>query len=227
LKDDNPGCLGFVLKMFGVLPKNINKEGLIKLPYALRDDFLSDSEFSFYKVLEQVLDNKAVIFPKVSLNDIFFVTERDKSKNSTYFNKISRKHVDFLICLPRNLKPICGIELDDLSHNRTDRKERDILVNNIFKSAGLELIRFQNKKSYSLDEVEKILLPILNAPDKNDSNMINNEISEMKVNNEDAPLCPKCGTPMVLRQAKKGENKGNKFYGCSNFPKCKEIVEVN
>ncbi len=36
-----------------------------------------------------------------------------------------------------------------------------------------------------------------------------------------APLCPRCGQPLVLRQAKKGANAGNSFWGCSAFPKCR------
>lgn len=32
--------------------------------------------------------------------------------------------------------------------------------------------------------------------------------------------CPKCGKPLVLRTAKKGENVGQQFWGCSGFPKC-------
>lgn len=34
-------------------------------------------------------------------------------------------------------------------------------------------------------------------------------------------LCPRCGSKLVLRTAKKGANVGSKFYGCSNFPKCR------
>lgn len=34
--------------------------------------------------------------------------------------------------------------------------------------------------------------------------------------------CPKCGSPMVLRRAKKGANAGSRFWGCSNFPGCRE-----
>lgn len=33
-------------------------------------------------------------------------------------------------------------------------------------------------------------------------------------------ICPKCGKTLVLRTAKKGENAGNQFWGCSGFPKC-------
>ena len=35
------------------------------------------------------------------------------------------------------------------------------------------------------------------------------------------PNCLKCGSPMVLRTAKKGVNAGGQFFGCSAFPKCK------
>lgn len=35
--------------------------------------------------------------------------------------------------------------------------------------------------------------------------------------------CSRCGSPMVLRTTKKGENKGQQFYGCSSFPKCRNI----
>lgn len=34
-------------------------------------------------------------------------------------------------------------------------------------------------------------------------------------------ICPRCGNPLVLRQAKRGQNAGNSFYGCSAFPKCR------
>ena len=38
-----------------------------------------------------------------------------------------------------------------------------------------------------------------------------------------APLCPKCGVPMVLRHRK---SDGGKFWGCSNFPKCRSIENI-
>jgi predicted RNA-binding Zn-ribbon protein involved in translation (DUF1610 family) len=36
--------------------------------------------------------------------------------------------------------------------------------------------------------------------------------------------CPKCGAEMVLRTARRGANAGNQFWGCSNFPKCRQIL---
>jgi restriction system protein len=34
------------------------------------------------------------------------------------------------------------------------------------------------------------------------------------------PLCPRCEAPMVLRIARRGANAGQKFWGCSTYPKC-------
>ncbi len=39
-------------------------------------------------------------------------------------------------------------------------------------------------------------------------------------------LCPKCGCKLVLRTAKKGDNAGKEFYGCSAFPKCRYIQDI-
>ena len=39
-------------------------------------------------------------------------------------------------------------------------------------------------------------------------------------------VCPRCGSLLVLRIAKKGENVGKNFYGCSAFPKCR-YIDVN
>lgn len=40
------------------------------------------------------------------------------------------------------------------------------------------------------------------------------------------PPCPKCGTPTVLRYAKKGANAGQPFFGCPKFPKCRGVVAI-
>lgn len=42
----------------------------------------------------------------------------------------------------------------------------------------------------------------------------------------DLPLCPVCGKAMVKREAKKGKSVGKVFFGCSQFPKCRGVVEV-
>ena len=35
------------------------------------------------------------------------------------------------------------------------------------------------------------------------------------------PTCPRCNTPMVMREARRGPHAGEKFWGCPNYPKCR------
>lgn len=42
-----------------------------------------------------------------------------------------------------------------------------------------------------------------------------------------APTCPRCGSALVLRTASRGANAGNKFYGCSNYPKCRFVENLS
>ena len=44
---------------------------------------------------------------------------------------------------------------------------------------------------------------------------------------EDTDICPRCGGKLVLRIASKGERKGKRFLGCSNYPKCKYIKNLS
>jgi len=41
-----------------------------------------------------------------------------------------------------------------------------------------------------------------------------------KILQDDAPVCPQCGKPMIKRMAKKGMNSGREFWSCSNYPAC-------
>ncbi|GAA0179061.1 DUF2726 domain-containing protein [Clostridium sediminicola] len=252
-KSNNSGCLAAIFPFLKLIkPK---KQG--KLPYAKRDDFLSNAELSFYKVLVQALQGEVIICTKVGLSDIFFVKSKDLSEKATYFNKIAKKHVDFLLCRRDNLKPICGIELDDSSHGRKDRIERDKFVNEVFKVSNLPLIRFANRKAYQLNEIKEKLEPVLHPKKeaidavavtmesnkavitKNVQKSIQKQVDTKVISNKktitteekaatvnETPLCPKCNIPMVLRETKRGPNKGKKFYGCSNYPRCKEVKNI-
>jgi restriction system protein len=39
-----------------------------------------------------------------------------------------------------------------------------------------------------------------------------------------APACPRCGSPMVLRTARRGAHAGDAFWGCSTYPRCRETL---
>ena len=41
-----------------------------------------------------------------------------------------------------------------------------------------------------------------------------------------APVCPDCGSPMVVRTARRGNNAGSQFWGCTRYPQCRTIVPI-
>ena len=188
------------------------------LPYRLRDDFLSHAEFSFYKVLSSLNGTQLAIQSKVRLADIFFVAR--PNENVTYFNRIAQKHLDFLVCDSITMKPLLGIELDDSSHNRDSRQERDDFVEKVFQAAGLPLLRLPVQREYNTREVAAKITPFLKNNIWESSALPPSEHAKQA---GATPLCPKCGIPMVLRTVGQGEHKGKQFYGCQNFPRCREM----
>lgn len=53
-----------------------------------------------------------------------------------------------------------------------------------------------------------------------------NTPAEPAANTDSAPVCQRCGVPMVRRKARRGENAGSEFWGCPNYPKCRNIVPI-
>ena len=137
------GCLATFFALFGIRLAGPAKTA--EFPYRQRDDFLSAAEFSFYRVLLAAAGNQAVVCPKVNLSDVFYVAGANEKQ--AYRNKIDRKHVDFLVCDPTTMKPRLGIELDDASHGRRDRLDRDEFVGRVFEAAGLRLMRVPAQSS--------------------------------------------------------------------------------
>jgi len=194
------------------------KTSAIDYPYHQVDEFISPAELNFFFNLKSVAGDAVHIFSKVKLSDLFYAKTGDFGKNRSYSNRIDRKHVDFLLCDAKTLKPILGIELDDKSHQRIDRQERDDFVNHVFEAAKLPLMHVSVQRGYSQSELKSKISAYLSG------RQINNQQPEQvqKV----SPHCPKCGSEMILRTAKRGENQGGNFWGCSKYPECRGIVNI-
>lgn len=233
--NENPGCANIFALLFGGYRSGKKKKTIHdKPPYLLCDNFLSPAEFSFFKVLTSLAGQRLTVLTKVNLGDLFFIS---RSFNSMiYRNKIARKHVDFLLCDSVTMKPLVGIELDDSSHKRNNRIERDWFVNQVFQSAALPLLHVAAQREYNTKELAARIAPIIRdkisplpktAPTTPEPAADPTPVkTESILPASPAPLCPKCGIPMVLRTVTQGEHKDKQFYGCSNFPHCRAMKPV-
>ncbi|MCU0498462.1 MAG: DUF2726 domain-containing protein [Anaerolineae bacterium] len=200
-----------------------------EFPYQLRDHFLSPAELSFFEVLRTVVGNQATLCTKVGLSDLFRVKNDDASAYRRYTNKIDRKHVDFLLCDSSTMRPILGIELDDKSHQRADRRERDAFVDQVFQAAGLPLVHIPVKRTYGIAELSAQLAPFLGQATVSQPTPLPTPTAKTvtvtaPVLETQTPTCPKCGKGMLLRTTKSGANAGSQFWGCSNYPTCRAML---
>jgi hypothetical protein len=130
------------------------------LPYLATKYFFSAAERSFYQVLKRLASDHTV-FAKVRLADLVYVSKGAASWQS-HFNRINRKHVDFVLC-NRDLAPVVAIELDDASHEEEERRDRDEFVDQVLASAGLPIVHIRAKRAYAIDQLRAELRPYLPA----------------------------------------------------------------
>lgn len=101
---------------------------------------LTKREYQEYLKLKQYADAKEwLICPKVRLLDLI-EPKRGMGNRQTLINKIQSKHVDFVL-VDQEMKLIGVLELDDSTHDRADRQQRDSFVRDALEGAGITMIQ--------------------------------------------------------------------------------------
>ena len=127
-----------------------------RMPYVARERLVTKSELRFYKSLIKAVQDDFEIFAMVRIADLIRVEPGTKNHRK-WLNKILAKHIDFVLCDPGTLEPKVCIELDDPSHNRPDRIERDKFVNEAFAAAGIPLLRIETQSMYRAREIRELI----------------------------------------------------------------------
>lgn len=221
-----PGCLGAVFGWLGLgAAKSAAGDGDVPRMdvYRMRDDFLSPAEASFFRVLRLAVGESYLICPKVRLGDLFYVTRLHENRGAT--NRIAQRHVDFVLCDPATLTPLAGLELDDASHRKPRSAERDRFKDDLFAAAGLPLIRMPVRSAYEPAQILELLAQALpSGADPGRRNEAPPVVPETTAPTSEPPHCPRCAVSMALRTAQRGDNRGSRFWGCVNYPKCRHVI---
>ena len=150
-KDKPQGCLFAIFsKLFG--STSADGTSTDAFPYRRKDYLLSKAERSFFGVLQDAVGDQYLIFAMVRLADLIYIPRGTESRQS-HLNRIISKHIDFVLCDPKTVRPLLAIELDDSSHNRADRKDRDAFVNDALDAADLPLLRVPARRGYNEKEL--------------------------------------------------------------------------
>ena len=132
-------------------PKSIPPAtGNERLPYRLRGQFLSANELALFRTLGSMAEDRYIVCPKVALNDVFLIVR--PNENVHYFNKIFRKHVDFLLCDRQDMRPMFGVELVKPIARESPR-EADRFMQELFTTAGIPLVHVPSAERYDMSDL--------------------------------------------------------------------------
>ena len=133
------------------------------LPYR-RKPVLSPWERKALPELLRQLPLGCHLCPQVRLADMLAVTARDPSARQTALNRVASKSVDFIVVDIASGDARLVIELDDRSHGRPDRRDRDALVDAALRVAGIPIARFRPGQRLDISQhLQASTLPQLEA----------------------------------------------------------------
>jgi very-short-patch-repair endonuclease len=131
--------------------------------YTRKNFFLTRAEHEFYDALVEAVGQEYRIFAQVHLPTL--VDNKVVGQNwRGAFRHISEKSVDFVLCDKEYLSPKLAIELDDKTHERPERQERDREVERILQDAGVPLLRIINRGRFNASELAEQVRIAVAAP---------------------------------------------------------------
>ncbi len=125
-----------------------------RLPYYARRALLSRGELAFFTALRDAVPRDLLICPKVRLADVI---ECPQDRWKEFGGKIACKHVDFVLMDERTAEIRLLIELDDRTHQRPDRQERDRFLDQAVCAAGLPVLHVAAAPRYDARELQGLL----------------------------------------------------------------------
>lgn len=117
--------------------------------YERKSTMLTKPEYNFLLLLRGISPDKYEVVPQVALANVI-----DKKTNTSYRNELFRV-CDYCFVDRETFEPLLLVELNDRSHLRADRQERDAKVAAICADAKLPLVTFWLDGDLSFSTVKR------------------------------------------------------------------------
>lgn len=136
-------CFFFALYIVEGIKRENSEEKMLRIvsghdSVEPREYLLTVQERDFFRYLQIKFSDKYLIFTQVSLSALVQIKENQKDKYERR-GLIDKFYVDFVLCSKDDIKPRLVIELNDKTHELSNRKERDQYIEALLKSADLKL----------------------------------------------------------------------------------------
>lgn len=145
------GAALMIIAVIGLLVKSgdAGKKVVLSSEYVRKKQLLTPPEQELFAVLKKINPDKYEVVPQMALVNVI-----DKKTNTSYRNELFRV-CDFCFVDKKTFEPLLLVELNDSSHNRADRAERDEKVAAICEDAGLPLVTFWMDDDISPNAVKR------------------------------------------------------------------------
>jgi very-short-patch-repair endonuclease len=132
-------------------------------PY-VRKKYLFDnySEYQFFKILQEIVDDKYLILPQMNYSHIIDVKNMSYFQMRKFRTKIDKKSADYVICDKESVQPKLVIELDGNSHSKVNRIKRDEWINNLCSQVGLPITHILVSELGNKEEINRRIKDLLN-----------------------------------------------------------------
>lgn len=116
-------------------------------PFRKTGRFLTPTEYEFFKALLVSINTQMRVFTKVRLIDLLEFDDRHPEA-FRWKSRVIQKHVDFVLCDARYVRPFLVIELDDPSHFSRSAQKRDAVKDEALAAAKIPLLRIKSDEEY-------------------------------------------------------------------------------
>ena len=213
------------LKTRDELPEHVLTSGMVSYVKKKQDEILTEDEVK--SIVEQINSNRFSKSWRTNREHKAYL----KDKHSPSKNRLSGNANDKPVAKISN-KPTSEPIVKETA-KRVTLKSREVLRwsgQTEIESSELLIDSLNTQQtSTPYDMANKVFLTpfeVLELEPK-----VNKPVTVEMANNTDnliqTPNCPRCNGEMIKRVAKKGVHLGQTFYGCSQFPKCRGVVNIH
>lgn len=169
----------------------------------------------FHKSLVVLANPKTVVNDKYAKKEI-----KEQVLRADQLIKVIRKLVSDSKEISSSKKDMLLLAERLLERNKDERKDYFTKYEELMKE--IEIVPENEERTVVKTKIvpkceEQIVVETETTSEKEEQTVIDTK---------DKLICPKCGASLVLRTARKGNNVGEQFYGCTGFPKCRFILKI-
>lgn len=128
--------------------------------YTLCNSILDPVELSLYRALTLVLCQRAVLFTKIRVNDLFVVNTFSAIENE--WEQVADQQLDFVLCDRDSIRPI-GVVLFETEQAFYGQHDQSDQVVHFCNRAGLPVVRLKRQPAYFMQQIMGIIEPILSG----------------------------------------------------------------